>query len=830
MKTKIEKLEMQGFKSFAKKTVILFPTDFAVICGPNGSGKSNILDAICFVLGRKRAKSLRAGKMMEMIFNGGHKSGPADFAKVSIYFDNSKKIFPLEEQQICVSRRVNRKGISIYKLNGRTVTREKVLEVLRAAHIHPDGHNIILQGDITDIIEMSPVERREIIDEISGISEFDEKREKAHKELNTVEERLKEANIVLNERENLLKKLEDEKEAAEKYNELTKELDKLRASLAKRKLSEAEGAMSKLEKAIEEKEAESSLAEAELIKIDKELEGLTKRAERIQARLVDRSRDIAVIKDLEAIRSEIFQKKAKIDTNEFEIARINDMIKKLQALQEQQMEGNAAVQALIKLGRTGVYGTIANLSKVPSKYQTAIEVAAGPHLFDIVTDTAETAVECVKYLKENRIGRATFLPLNKIRERNNAHLKKFLGKPGVIDIAINLIDFSQKYYRAFSFVFGDTLVVDNIDTAKKLGIGQARFVTLDGDLIERSGAIIGGFYRSDKRAFFDTSDIEKYKTEKQKLENEIKNLQNEIKTLKSKLSSLVSEEEKGTKEVYKLQKERNELEITLEELRKKRKEIFEHKTAIAEEVNKLKINRARLEAELENLKAEFEQCKSDIETYDLTPSTLQTKIRDVMEKIQALGPINQKALEEFEQVKSDYQQLKEKIDTLTSERNRILEIIADIEGKRRETFMKTFEAVNEQFKVIFKELLKGEGSLRLEGDVLEESGLIIEASPPGRKVLNIDAMSGGEKAMTALAFLFAIQQFKPAPFYILDEIDAALDKPNTKKMNEFIKINSKNAQFIVISHNDTTIQAADCVYGVSMEEGESKLVGIRMPG
>ena len=106
---------------------------------------------------------------------------------------------------------------------------------------------------------------------------------------------------------------------------------------------------------------------------------------------------------------------------------------------------------------------------------------------------------------------------------------------------------------------------------------------------------------------------------------------------------------------------------------------------------------------------------------------------------------------------------------------------------------------------------------------------MIEASPPGRKVLNIDAMSGGEKTMTALAFLFAIQTFRPAPFYILDEIDAALDKPNTKKMNEFIKLKRKKAQFIVISHNDTTIQAADCVYGVSMEDGESKLIGIKMP-
>ncbi|MBU3905381.1 MAG: AAA family ATPase, partial [Nanoarchaeota archaeon] len=207
---RIEKIEMQGFKSFAKKTSVTFPSNFSVICGPNGNGKSNVLDAVCFVLGRISAKSLRADKMLEMIFNGGLDKKPAEFAKVKLYFDNRDKVFPIDEEEISISRKVNRRGVSIYKLNDNTVTRESILEILRAAHIRPDGHNIILQGDITEIIEMSPRERREIIDEISGISEFDQKRDKAKKELEIVEKRLDGTAIILGEKENNLKRLEFE--------------------------------------------------------------------------------------------------------------------------------------------------------------------------------------------------------------------------------------------------------------------------------------------------------------------------------------------------------------------------------------------------------------------------------------------------------------------------------------------------------------------------------------------------------------------------------------------------------------------------------------------
>jgi len=329
---RIEKIEMQGFKSFPKKTIVTFPSNFSVVCGPNGSGKSNILDSIAFVLGRSSAKSLRAGRLMELIFNGSKGKKPSEFAKVSIVFDNKNKEFPLDDAFVNISRTINRKGVSVYKLNGRTVTREKILEVLRAINVQPDGYNIIMQGDVTEIIEMSPLERREIIDEISGIAEYDEKKAKAERELLTVEERLKEAGIVLNERLKVLERLEKESKAAEEYKSLSAELDKLRASLATRKLDEASEAMSSLDEKIREKEDELRRFDSEFSRVENELEEKEKQIKQMEKQMFDRTRDIALIKEVERIRSELSAKRSKIEFAKEERARLDGFIDKLKSL------------------------------------------------------------------------------------------------------------------------------------------------------------------------------------------------------------------------------------------------------------------------------------------------------------------------------------------------------------------------------------------------------------------------------------------------------------------------------------------------------------------
>ncbi len=815
---RINKLVLHGFKSFASKIALLFPSNFTVICGPNGSGKSNILDAITFVLGRSSAKRLRADRMHEMIFHGSPKKKASEVAVVSLYLDNKDRKIPLESEEVVITRKVNKKGVSIYKLNGETVTREKILEVLRPASIHPDGHNIILQGDITEIIEMSPVERREIIDEISGIREFDEKREKAMRELDKVEERLKEAKIILGERFALLQKLEREKEAAEKHVKLTEKIDMLRASIVKKRLVEVEEAMNILKEKIAEKENELKLVEKEFEEAEKELDEIEKEYKAFEDQIFERSKKVHVIREIERIKAEIEKKRQKIEYNRKEIERIDDMISKIASVFEIK---DRAVEAVLNLGWTGIYGTISQLINVKPEHSLAIEIAAGNHLNDIVVKDENIAIECIKYLKKNRIGRVTFLPLNRMKTKTLPEKPKV---EGVIDFAINLVDFDEKYLPALSFVFGDTLVVENLEVVKKIGFGKFRYVTLDGDLVEKSSAMIGGFLRERATG---ADEIKKYEEMKKFLESEIKQLESEIEKLSVELKNFESvkvEEE----DVEEIEKKRKEIRERLEHARNKRRKAYDKRVSLQTTLNRLNIQRARLEAELENIKIEFENYKNK-ETIEAPVETLEKELKKSIAELQALGPVNMKALEEYEQQKKVYEELRERVEILEKEREKVMNMILEIEEKRKKVFYETLEGVREEFRNVFHELTGGEADLVLEEPENIDSGLLIKASPKGKKLLNIDLLSGGEKTLTAIAFLFAIQRFRPAPFYILDEIDAALDKANTKKIVELIKKYSEKSQFIVISHNDITIQYADCVYGVSMEEGESKTVAIRMP-
>ena len=199
------------------------------------------------------------------------------------------------------------------------------------------------------------------------------------------------------------------------------------------------------------------------------------------------------------------------------------------------------------------------------------------------------------------------------------------------------------------------------------------------------------------------------------------------------------------------------------------------------------------------------------------------------DRLETLGAVNMKAIEEYDIFKDEFDEMREKIDRIVSEKESIENTVKKIEAKRMETFTLALDEITKYFKEVYSELTGGEAELRLEDPSSMDSGLVISASPPGKKLLSIDTQSGGERTLTALSFLFAIQRHKPAPFYILDEADASLDKANTKCFVEMIKKQAKGSQFILISHNDQLIKEADQVYGITMEDGESKVMAVKLP-
>jgi chromosome segregation protein len=232
---------------------------------------------------------------------------------------------------------------------------------------------------------------------------------------------------------------------------------------------------------------------------------------------------------------------------------------------------------------------------------------------------------------------------------------------------------------------------------------------------------------------------------------------------------------------------------------------------------------------MEDLKKQAEEFNDVKEYFDLPADELQKKISNCLYEIRKIGPVNMKAIEEYDVFAIEFEELKKKLDKLLEEKNSIMTTITEVEKKRQEKFSATMNEIREHFSKIYHDLTGGYGTIRLEEENNVDSGLVIEASPEGKRVLDLDAMSGGEKTLTSLAFLFAIMQHYSSPFYVLDEVDAALDKANTRKITNLVKKYSKQVQFIVISHNDITTSAADKVFGVSMEDGMTKIFGIDMP-
>ena len=1164
--TKINKIVMQGFKSFAKHIEILFGGNFNCVLGPNGAGKSNVLDALCFVLGKSSSRDLRAERAANLIYNGGKSKKPAKQGEVSIYFDNTNKVFPTEDKEVKISRIVRHNGQSIYKINDKVMTRQQITNLLSLAKIDPDGYNIILQGDIIKFVEMHPEDRRLLVEDIAGISIYEEKKHKAMLELEKVEQHLRETDLILTERSTYLKELKKDRDQALKYKAMSDKIKQNKASYLKIQIDKKDserneiqakiGAgnkdlealrekISKLKQENDEKKKQietiskeiEEKGEIEQVKLNKEVEtlkiDLTKHNSRVDTlinelnkikqrrsdlkssigdiekrieQLTNEKKDYvtqidAKNKDREIISNKIlkFKEKNKLDSvadieNQVEdidkkadelqreittlrenqhnlirekdrvsheISIIDDRIKKvidvekehkqqLEALKDKRQlfknttlelnkaldddsslavqladarrklnvvneefaklrakditikevaRGDLAIKKILELKdkKPGIYGTVADLGNVSSKYAVALEVAAGARIKSIVVENDKLAAELIDYLKKNKLGTATFLPLNKINPKETSEdAKKLIGAKGVHDLAINLVSFEPKFKRVFSYVFSDTLVVDEIHVATRLGIGKAKFVTLDGDVAELSGAMHGGYRERKKEAFgfkerevaesleenekkakefenlinifekrrseneakitelrekkaifegeiiksetsmhLETSDTEvsrqqqkelqakekeidneinkinnkisecnkqltNLKIEKQKLRNVISQLNNpallaELNTFEQKFKELSEEiirlsseiknidaqiiniflpdkgktekilkqldkdEEEFGNELKRLQETIIQKEVLLKEKENiakefytKFKSLFAKQAKINGEIQKndvaiekiteesrqveIKINfsslkNAEIVASLAALNQEFAQyegVKLDLEKVE---EQLKNEISKFERMREEIGSVNMRALEVYDEAERQYNEFSEKKEKLAKEKEDVLAMMKEIEGKKKELFMKTFEVVDNNFKNFFGMLTaKGaEANLVLENEENPfEGGVRINVKITGSKFLDIRSLSGGEKSLTALAFIFAIQEHEPASFYVLDEVDAALDKHNSEKLAKLIRKYAEKAQYIMISHNDNVVSEADILYGVSMNnDGISQVVSLK---
>lgn len=1157
---------LNGFKSFGRRTELLFGPSFNVVLGPNGSGKSNILDGLCFVLGKSSSKSLRAEKSSNLLYNGGKSKNQAKSGEVSIFFDNTHQTFPTTDETVKITRIIKENGQSIYRVNDQTRTRQQILDLLSIARINPDGYNIILQGDIVSLVEMSTIERRMIIEEIAGIGIYEEKKQKALLEMEKVDLRLNEAEIILKERKAYLKDLKKDRDQAVKYKELNDKIKQNKASYLKRKIdakiSERNSIQTKIDKENEHlarlsikiskyredimKRREEIRAidedmekkgEREQILLQKELETLRvdlatkktrvssiqneinriairkqqlhKNIEDVEGRIAEirrekeeqHARQTTLTKQRDELLNKInsFKKKNKIDDEagieknietidtqidskqkevselreaqqnllrekdrlEFTIQSVDERIAKvieiekehesdikrlkgmrdefkkstveLNALLNQDSSlaatigakrkrlfedkerlaslevrnadiketigGNLAVTKILehknKFGE--VHGTVADLGKVKSMYSLALETAAGPRIKGIVVKDDAVASRCIHFLKDNKFGSAAFFPLNKVKgPEPESALKKLADVKGVHGLATDLLTFEPAFKQVIHYVFGNTLVIDNIEVARRIGIGKARMVTLDGDLCETSGVMIGGYrqrkrgggfkeqeltedidklmastatlekemksleiqkqenelriarlrelkaslegeiIKTEKSLHLDSGDLDASKTlkeelkkkctetdkelrsvvdkisslnrtfadlkmEKEKLRTFIKELKNpmvlaelnafeqkrlelgnqiigiesDIKNYDLQLSDILKRDKENSSKIIKdldkeeldFQKEIKDLTAEITNYEKavqnkehevskfyaKSKELYEKRTKLNTEisaaentrlnveedsrkvefnVNTFSLENAKVKAELSGLEEEFLQYHGIELDVRKPEDELKSEIAEFEKMKDSIGSVNLRALEVYDLVEREFNSIIEKKKTLEEERGSVVSLMEEIEGKKIGEFMKTFNAVNNHFKEIFGAITTKGAEAELVLDNFEkpfEDGMRIMVKLTGTKFLDLRSLSGGEKTLTALAFLFAIQDYEPASFYLLDEVDAALDKDNSDKLSNLIRKYCEKAQYIVISHNDALITEADHLFGVSMDEhGISKTVSLKM--
>lgn len=1159
-------MEMKGFKSFANRIEIVFGEKFNCVLGPNGSGKSNILDSLCFVLGKAGAKGLRVEKSSNLIYNGGKTKKPSKEGEVSIWFDNSKKEFDLyPEQEIKLTRIIRSTGQGIYKINDVVKTRTQILDLMAMANIDPDGYNIILQGDIVRLIEMTPNDRRQIVEEIAGINVYEDKKNKALRELDRVNTKINEADIILVEREAYLKELKKDRDQALKFKELedrkkrnkktllvnkekthNKQISVIEEDISKNKsqISSVEEKISKLREDISKNKQEienisteiEEKGEKEQVKIHKEVEALkvsvaidkqrldtlvnevdklksrqeelknsykelSSKTTYLEKEKVSLTKQIEIrnvdLKNIETRISEFrkkhnLQEETKLDENidemdkkieqitlsmndlrekqqiilrekdkvEMQLQSIDDKLEKvsqikkeykheLEALKEkkqqfkklamdlskalsessefalqlsnarnklisaqeeyaklnarkvaliEQIAGGSAIQSVLELRKKDpkIYGTVAELGTAKKEFGLALEIAAGSKIRSIVVEDDITAAKCIKFVKEKQLGVISVLPLNKLKAVQTDSNLRNMKTHGVKGLALDLMDYKSKFEIVFKHVFGNTLVVENIDVARKIGVGQARMVTLGGDITELSGAMQGGYrgkqkttgaftqeeinesikkieqtisdsssvmsllekksvdndelisrlrslkaelegeiIKTEKSLHLDSDESELSNDEKKTLQKKFKELESEVDNIQdniseenknlakikierqqikdkimelrnpAKLAELQSFDEKRKElqeEIMKLESERKhtisemetivgpenrkiidimkqhdkEMQQFIEEQVKLRnkvakdqkdltekekkqskfyeqfKELFGKRSKLTDAVNKLeakilhghadirvleqKINStsldlARLKAELAGILEEL-KAYTDIEVYDnKSEEKMKRELSEFERMAEEIGAVNMRALEIYETVENEYNSLLNKKDVLGKERTEVLAMINQIDSKKKDLFLKTFYSLEDNFKKFFSKLLvKGDASLQLENEEDPFAGGVeIKVRLTGTRFLDIRSLSGGEKTMTALAFLFAVQEYEPASFYALDEVDAALDKKNAENLAQLIKDYSKKVQYIVISHNDGVISEAEKLYGVSMNEhGMSKITTLKI--
>ncbi len=555
----------------------------------------------------------------------------------------------------------------------------------------------------------------------------------------------------------------------------------------------------------------------------------------------------------------------------------------------------------------GIHGVLGRLIEVPEKYATAIETALGANSNVIVVDDEKAAKDAINYLKENKLGRATFFPISIIKARNVQFedLNIIKDVDGYIGTADSLVKCDEKYKDIVLNQLGNVIVVDNIDTLNKIGKMlkyKYKIVSLEGEVQYAGGSITGGILKNANGIINQKYELDRLKKEVEEKKKYLSNLENNMSGVYKEIDSASKDLESAQRDVILLTELYNYRNNYLKDLKKnyedKNSELegannkkgntldkelesiinaYYEKSAIrdkeSKELDKLKSEKSDISSEIANLEKIYRDANSEMnslqnelkaeevklgkmdvkldnllltlnENYSLTyekahedyrldieEEMARITVNNLKAKIKALGEVNTGSISEYERLNERYTFLTTQRDDLEGSVSSLLNAIDEMDELMKNKFTETFQDIKEEFSSVFKKLFKGgEGVLELTNpDDILNTGIEISALPPGKKLNSIALLSGGEKTLTAIALLFAILNVKPVPFVILDEVEAALDEANVDAFGNYLLSRKDRSQFIIITHKKRTMEYADCLYGITMQEsGVSKLVSVKL--
>ena len=727
----LTKLEIQGFKTFAKKTTLSFlpPTKehcpITAIVGPNGSGKSNLADAIRWVLGEQSLKLLRGKKSEDVIFSGSEGKGRSGFAEVSLTFNNNDHAMPIDYAQVTILRRLYRDGTSEYLLNESQARLMDIQLLLAQANVGQRSYSVIGQGMIDHILVSSPEERKAFFDDATGVKPYQIKRHEAMLKLERTHENLKDVEMLLREIEPRLRSLKRQASRLEQRGEIESELHTLEVNYYGAQWWELVDQIKHSKDAFEKANQEIKHERAELTRLEKE----TERVEKAES-----GEDTELVNMQETYRASQ---------------------KKRDALRSQELETEKAIEmARVKAQ--------SNWAPLP--------------LMKIIQEVDEV-IKVVKVVKGLKTIEEVHKLVNDLLSRSEK-LSKNLQRPNPEDIK------------------PDPVLVAKL---KEL---RAQEEHLKKELIKMESAI--------------DAHMGKEKTARTELIETQKTLR-----------------EKQT-QIHLLENQRNTLQIDLARFEER-----EH--ALIREMDEFMKERA----------VAVRSQRSNAPTLQSTPDHY-SEIQRSRYKLELIGGIDPEIMKEYGETKERHEFLDAQFQDLTKALSSTEKIIEELDEQIEKQSKTVFTKINKEFDRYFKILFGGgscqlmkltrteveEGEEAQEGEGIETKldkhkdpiiGVDIQATPPGKKLKALNLLSGGERALTSIALISAIMSVNPAPFVVLDEVDAALDEANTIRFAAILDELSRASQFIIITHNRATMEKADVLYGVTMGvEGVSNLLSVHL--